>query len=228
MVRSGRRRSRNDPPSPRPEATVLGWEETNTAAHEERLDAVVSRLHSADATTVADLGCGAGALLRRLAAEPRVRRVIGVDSSARALAVAQSLLAPADGEPDPRVTLLHGSITDMPAELKAIDAVTLVETIEHIEPSRLGVLERNVFARLRPRLCIITTPNHEYNALHGLADGEYRHPDHRFEWDRRRFEEWAAGVGTRHGYDVAFEGIGPANAWYGSSTQMAVFERIAR
>jgi hypothetical protein len=71
---------------------------------------------------------------------------------------------------------------------------------------------------------VITTPNREYNTLLGLRPDEFRHPDHRFEWERRRFEGWSRGVARRNGYSVEFDGVGPANAWFGSSTQMAVFE----
>lgn len=183
----------------------------------------MQQLLAHEARSVADLGCGAGALLRRLVDVPQITRIVGVDSSPQALHVAREQLTPADGTMDSRLTLTHGSVTDVPADAAGCDAVVLVETIEHIEPARLGTLEHCVFTRLRPRIVIITTPNREYNTLHGLADGQMRHADHRFEWDRRKFERWAAAVAGRNGYDVAFEGIGPANAWFGSSTQMAVF-----
>lgn len=202
---------------------MRGWEETTSSLHDERLDAVMQQLLAHGAESVADLGCGAGALLRRLVDVPHITRVIGVDSSARALDTARELLTPPGGAMDSRVTLRQGSVTDVHADVADCDAVVLVETIEHLDPARLGTLEHTVFTRLRPRLVIITTPNREYNTLHGLAEGQLRHADHRFEWDRRKFETWAAGVAGRNGYDVAFHGIGPANAWFGSSTQMAVF-----
>lgn len=202
---------------------LRGWGETTSSLHDERLDAVMQQLLANRAESVADLGCGGGALLRRLVEVPQITRIVGVDSSPRALHVARELLTQRDGAMDSRVTLRQGSITDVRADVDACDAVVLVETIEHLDPARLGTLEHTVFTRLRPRLVIITTPNREYNTLHGLAEGQFRHADHRFEWDRRKFETWAAGVAGRNGYDVAFEGIGPANAWFGSSTQMAIF-----
>ncbi|CAN5649874.1 hypothetical protein BH23GEM9_BH23GEM9_33060 [soil metagenome] len=178
------------------------------------------------ATTVADLGCGSGSLLERLAAEPQFRRIVGVDSSARALLVAEQRLTSADGSLDPRLSLRQGSLTAVHADLEGLDAVAMVETIEHLDPSHLGLLERSVFGRMRPSLVIITTPNREYNTLHGLKEGEYRHRDHRFEWDRKKFEAWATGVAGRSQYTVSFDGVGPANRWFGSSTQMATFRRI--
>jgi small RNA 2'-O-methyltransferase len=204
---------------------VPGWEETSTALHQQRLDAVMAQLLGHGVASVIDLGCGAGALLERLVAAAAVRHIVGVDASARALAVAEQRLACAAGSLDGRLTLRHASLTDVGPELAGFDAVVLVETIEHIEPEYLGRVERTVFTRLRPQLAIITTPNRDYNPLLGIADGELRHRDHRFEWGRRRFEQWAAGVGSRNDYGVVFEGIGPANTWFGSATQMAIFKR---
>lgn len=205
------------------EVEVLGWEERSTALHEQRLDAVMAHLLDPAVETVLDLGCGSGALLQRLVAERHLRRILGVDSSADALLIAQQRLTGRDGAIDERLSLRHGSITDVDRELTGFDAAVLVETIEHLDPGHLSRLELGVFARLRPGRVLITTPNREYNVLYGLAPDEHRHPHHRFEWDRSKFQRWATGVAERNRYGVAFEGIGPANAWYGSSTQMAVF-----
>jgi 3' terminal RNA ribose 2'-O-methyltransferase Hen1 len=204
---------------------LAGWEETSTTLHEARIDAVMERLLSSGAESVLDLGCGAGALLRRLVREPYIRRIVGIDSSPRALLLAEQLLASDDGTADPRLSLRQASVTDIPDDLEAFDAAVMLETIEHLDPALLGRLERSVFLRLRPRLVALTTPNSEYNTLFGLEPGEYRHPDHRFEWDRRKFENWGRGIASRTGYSVEFEGVGPANAWFGSATQLAAFQR---
>lgn len=188
----------------------------------------MDHLRTGGVETVLDLGCGSGALLERLLAEPRLRRIVGVDRSPQALLTAAQRLASDDGAVDPRLTLRQGSATAVDEDLVGFDAAVLVETLEHLEPEHLSRLERSVFTRLRPGLVLITTPNREYNALYGLAPGELRHPHHRFEWDRPRFERWAAGAARRNDYSVEFEGIGPAHAWLGSSTQMAVFRRRSR
>lgn len=201
----------------------LGWG-GSTALHDERLDAVAEHLIGGGTDLLVDLGCGSGALLERLLLEPAVRRVVGVDSSAYALhAARQRLDTPANSG---RWTLREGSITDAQQDLPAVDGVALVETIEHLNPSHLSRLEGAVFG-LRPGQVVVTTPNREYNTLFGLDAGEFRHPHHRFEWDRRRFEAWAAGMAARQGYAVTFEGIGPAHALHGTPTQMAIFRRPA-
>jgi small RNA 2'-O-methyltransferase len=227
----GRRRDRER--RSRRRAAASGWEllgrdsrgqdETKSPLHEERLDAVVRALAAAGARTVVDLGCGSGSLLRRLAAEPAFTRIVGVDTSMEALRVAEAALGDAiDGK---RLALRHGSFTDPDEDLRGFDAAALVETIEHVEPSRLSRLERAVFARMQPGVAVVTTPNREYNVRYGLAEGELRHVDHRFEWPRARFRSWADGVGERNGYRVSFADIGPADPLLGSPTQMAVFVR---
>jgi small RNA 2'-O-methyltransferase len=203
------------------DGAILGWG-TSTALHDERLDAVAEHLLSGRTDLLLDLGCGSGALIERLLLEPGVRRVVGVDNSPLALFAARQRLDTPDN--DGRWALREGSITDAQEDLSDVDAVALVETIEHLKPSHLSRLERAVFA-VHPRLVVVTSPNREYNPLYGLVPGEHRHPHHQFEWDRRRFEGWAAGVGRRNGYDAQFEGIGPPHAWYGAPTQMAILRR---
>ena len=49
------------------------------------------------------------------------------------------------------------------------------------------------------------------------------HADHRFEWTRAEFAEWAQRVAERFGYTVQVEPVGPLDALHGAPTQMAVF-----
>ena len=50
-----------------------------TPLHLERMDAVLAALRDCGTATVVDLGCGEGPLLLRLAQEPRVQRIVGLD-----------------------------------------------------------------------------------------------------------------------------------------------------
>ena len=63
---------------------------------------------------------------------------------------------------------------------------------------RLAAFEQNVFGSARPGPVVVTTPNAEYNVRwETLPAGEFRHPDHRFEWTREQFAEWAYGVAAQ-------------------------------
>ena len=187
-----------------------------TWMHDQRLEAVIGALRSAGAETIVDLGCGDGPLLVRLAHEPAIRRIVGVDVSADALAALRKRLAAAPQEVRRKVELRHASMTEASEGLTGFDAAILVETIEHIEPDRLSLVERAVFRDMRPASVIITTPNSDYNALLGVPGHRMRHPDHRFEWGSARFRAWAGGVATRNGYAVTCENVA-------GGTQMAVF-----
>lgn len=44
-----------------------------------------------------------------------------------------------------------------------LEAITLIEVIEHIEMESLAYLEENIFGVISPRIVIVTTPNYEFN-----------------------------------------------------------------
>lgn len=187
---------------------------------DQRLGLVQAVLKASGARTVLDLGCGAGALLERLAKDGYVK-LTGADVSARALEIAERRLRDARG-----VTLLHSPLTYRDKRFRGYDAAALVEVIEHLDPPRLRALEQNVFGSAQPQTVVVTTPNAEYNRLwETLPAGEYRHADHRFEWTRAEFAAWADGVGATYGYTRRLLPVGPEDPEAGPPTQMAVFER---
>ncbi|MFD1146887.1 3' terminal RNA ribose 2'-O-methyltransferase Hen1 [Saccharothrix hoggarensis] len=192
----------------------------------QRRDAILDQLRQAGARTVLDLGCGGGALLRALLEQPEFTHVQGVDVSSKALATAERKLnvARMSDRQRARLTLRQSSLTYADPELKGYDAAVLMEVVEHLDPDRLPALEHSVFTVARPRTVLVTTPNVEYNALfETLPEGQHRHSDHRFEWTRAEFRDWAAGVADRRGYAVRHLPIGPVDAERGAPTQLAVF-----
>ena len=193
-----------------------------------RADAVLTALQDAGAHRVVDMGCGPGALLSRLVKDRSFTKIVGVDVSARSLEQAARMLrldAASDAERD-RIDLLHGSVVYRDDRLRGYDAMILMEVVEHVDPTRLAALEDAVFAGAVPSSVIATTPNADYNALYpALANGGFRHSDHRFEWTREEFREWADGVGSRYGYRVEFRPVGVADAVLGAPTQLALFRR---
>ncbi len=202
--------------------------ETPIRLHELRLDTVTETLKGLGVRRVVDLGCGSGKLLKRLMAEPSFTDILGVDVSSGSLETAarRLRLANLSERQRARIRILHGALTYRDRRLEGFDAAALVEVIEHLDPERLGALERVVFEFARPAHVVITTPNREYNALfEGMAPGQLRHADHRFEWTREEFADWGTRVADRFGYDVAFDGIGAVDETYGAPSQMATFSR---
>lgn len=194
-----------------------------TWLHEDRLAAVREVLAAEGARSVADLGCGSGDLLIPLALTGDHERLAGLEPDRDALDRLRGRLARLPEDLRARVTLHEGSLLDPPQALVGVDAAVMVEVIEHIDPARLSAVERGIFARIDPRLLIVTTPNAEFNPLLGVPARRFRHPDHRFEWTRARFRDWAHGAARRWGRDVAFRDIGGAHPDLGGASQMAVF-----
>ncbi len=202
--------------------------ERTISLNDQRIIAVVEAIRNSGARRVLDLGCGSAKLMRALLADTHADKVVGVDVSYRSLEAGARRLHLDTMTPRQRdrVELLHGSLTYRDRRLEGFDAAAVVEVIEHLDPSRLESFERVVFEHAAPTVIVITTPNVEYNVrFDGLAPGTMRHPDHRFEWTRAEFAQWATGVAERRGYGVTFSGIGPDDPEVGSPTQMAVFTK---
>jgi 3' terminal RNA ribose 2'-O-methyltransferase Hen1 len=194
-----------------------------------RLDAVAAELEACGASSVLDLGCGEGRLLRRLAEKDRFSSIVGVDASPAALERAGRRLGlPPAPRPGTRVKLLQGALTYRDHRLAGFDAAAVVEVVEHIDPQRLPAFEEAVFRVARPGTVVLTTPNRDYNSRFAtLAAGIMRHPDHRFEWNRAEFRAWAEDVSDRCGYTVRIEPVGETDPELGAPTQMGVFTRCA-
>jgi len=195
-----------------------------TALHEERLAAVAAAVAETAARTLLDLGCGEGDLVLRLAEMPGIERITGIEIDSTRLRRAQTRLAKAPPG-HAHVQLACASLTRAHPNLAGYDCACLVEVIEHLPPADINRLERAVFAGMRPRHVIVTTPNAEYNPVLGVPPHRFRHPDHHFEWDRPRFARWGRGVATRSGYAVAFRDICGAHPALGGASQMALFSR---
>jgi len=194
-----------------------------------RRGAVLAVLLAADAHRVGDVGCGEGGLTAALLADPTFTEVIAADVSARALEIAERRLK-VDRMPErqrDRLRLVQSSLTYRDTRLAGLDALVLMEVVEHVDPWRLPALERTVFADAAPRLVVVTTPNVEHNVrFEFLTEGALRHRDHRFEWTRAEFAAWADAVADQYGYALRYLPVGEDDPEVGPPTQMAVFTRI--
>jgi 3' terminal RNA ribose 2'-O-methyltransferase Hen1 len=203
-------------------------EQTRKPLAIQRREAILAILRELGAKKVGDFGCGSGVLTRALLGEKHIELVVAVDVSARALQLAARNLH-LDQMPDrqrERIKIFQSSLTYRDDRLAGLDAAVLMEVIEHIDPERLPALERATFGFAAPATVVITTPNSEYNPHFAtLPDGAMRHRDHRFEWTRAQFTEWAQQVASAHGYQVSFRPVGPEHPDAGPPTQLAVFRR---
>ncbi|PHS02286.1 MAG: 3' terminal RNA ribose 2'-O-methyltransferase Hen1 [Blastopirellula sp.] len=195
--------------------------------NDQRHQTVLAALRGSGARKVIDLGCGEGKLLRELIKDKQFEQIVGMDVSIRSLEHAHKRLK-LDRMPDrqaERLNLIHGSLIYRDKRFNDFDAAAIVEVIEHLDPPRLASFERVVFEFARPKTVVLTTPNQEYNVLWDtLPAGQFRHADHRFEWTRQEFQDWANRVAEQHNYLVRFLPVGAEDENVGSPTQMAVFE----
>jgi 3' terminal RNA ribose 2'-O-methyltransferase Hen1 len=192
--------------------------------HDQRLDAVAALLDAQEIRTVADLGCGEGKLLGRLLKNSKLTRILACDVSTVALDRAALSLERVHENKRAKVELFQSSLLYADYRLTDLDAVVLVEVLEHIDLDRLPRVAHNLFVRARPKTVVITTPNSEYNAVwESLSAGRFRHSDHRFEWTRQQFQQWTETV--KGDYNVEVSGLGDEHESLGCPSQMAVFRR---
>ncbi|WP_040687676.1 3' terminal RNA ribose 2'-O-methyltransferase Hen1 [Nocardia vinacea] len=210
------------------EATPTDGDERAPSLAVMRRAAVLAALREVGAHRVLDLGCGEGALLRELLADKVFTEVVGIDVSMRALNITKRRLR-LDRMPErvaQRLTLLQGALTYTDARLRGYDAAVLMEVVEHIDEPRLEALEYSVFRSAAPGSVIVTTPNAEHNVVYEtLPAGKFRHSDHRFEWTRAEFADWASRVAEQHGYAVRFVPVGVEHPEFGPPTQLALFTK---
>lgn len=195
--------------------------------HDVRHARVLEAIEESGVASVLDLGCGDGRLVSKLLKKRGIQKIAGVDVSIRALEAAARRLK-LDSLPvsvRERVSLMHGSVLYRDSRFNGYDAITAIEVIEHLDDARLRAFERVVFEFAQPRVVVITTPNREYNALfETLPAGQFRHPDHRFEWTREEFREWARGPEAL-GYAFSHSPLGDLDETHGAPSQMGVFVR---
>jgi SAM-dependent methyltransferase len=90
------------------------------------IDVALGQLRSLTFSSLLDVGCGDGRLLREISNEFRNVRATGIDYSDRAIGLASAL--------NPRMDYRAANIRE--ASLAKFDVVTLIEVLEHIHPEQ--------------------------------------------------------------------------------------------
>ncbi|WKY00378.1 hypothetical protein Q1695_014883 [Nippostrongylus brasiliensis] len=122
-----------------------------------------------------------------------------------------------------------GDILNYDSRLSGTDCVCSTEVIEHIPRESATRYVRSVLLNIQPTLFVISTPNHEYNEVFGLRQGEFRHADHKFEFTRQEFRNWLYDIirdfATTYDYAVDYVGVLGNHASLGGATQFAIIRR---
>jgi ubiquinone/menaquinone biosynthesis C-methylase UbiE/DNA-binding transcriptional ArsR family regulator len=144
---------------------------------------IVKQIPSAE--SVADLGCGSGALLERIAGTVGI--VIGVDSSREMLAEAAKRLGPKTAGVDLRIgELEHLPLRDGEAEVAIINLV-----LHHLRNPRQGLLEARRILRNDGTLILVDFHKHEQEMMRN------RYGDHWLGFSTEQVESWLADTGFR-------------------------------
>lgn len=113
-----------------------------------------------------------------------------------------------------------------------------MQVIEHMEEDQACLFGNVVLSSFCPHVLIVSTPNYEYNPILQRStlpskeeDSEeksttckFRNLDHKFEWTRKQFQQWANDLAGRHKYSVEFSGVGGSgDVEPGFASQIAVF-----
>ncbi|VDO56156.1 unnamed protein product [Haemonchus placei] len=152
---------------------------------------------------LAVLGCGSMSLERFLVAlmgSMGIERVVSVDIDENELAKGLKLLNLAENQNENVICnsnslpvlldVYKGDILEYDERLAGAGCVCSTEVIEHIPKEDATRYVRSVLLNIQPQLFIISTPNHEYNEVFGMAQGQFRHADHKFEFTRQQFKNW--------------------------------------
>jgi 3' terminal RNA ribose 2'-O-methyltransferase Hen1 len=194
--------------------------------HDKRIKLVAEKIAESGAERVLDLGCGEGKLIRQLIKQKQFSEIVGMDVSYTELIKAKERLHFDEMSPKQkeRIKLFQGSLTYKDQRLEGFDAAAVVEVIEHLDLNRLKAFERVLFEFAKPKTVVLTTPNQEFNVMWDKLDAEeMRHDDHRFEWTRNEFKEWATKIGETYHYKVEIFPIGDEVENIGAPSQMAIF-----
>ncbi|KAL3833726.1 hypothetical protein ACJIZ3_008462 [Penstemon smallii] len=218
----------------------------------QRVEFAVQYIKESSATSLVDFGCGSGSLLDSLLLYPTsLEKIVGVDISQRSLArAAKSLHSKLNRLVDTKdpsckikvAVLFDGSITKFDSRLYGFGIATCLEVIEHMEEEDASLFGDVVLGSFCPKILIVSTPNYEYNVILQKSTPQsqeedpddknppqgckFRNHDHRFEWTRAQFNEWASGLATKHNYALEFSGVGgAADVEPGFASQIAIFRR---
>ncbi|MBK8996151.1 MAG: class I SAM-dependent methyltransferase [Myxococcales bacterium] len=94
------------------------------------IELVVDRVQAGAPASLIDIGCGDGRLTREIGRRTNIPKICGVDTSARAIALAQAM-----NRDLPLIEFTRADITERPP-LGRFDAAVLMEVFEHIPPDR--------------------------------------------------------------------------------------------
>ncbi|CAJ0577520.1 unnamed protein product, partial [Mesorhabditis spiculigera] len=106
------------------------------------------------------------------------------------------------------VEVWKGDIKEFHNCLNDVDVVICLEVIEHMPLEDADKVLFNILHNIKPKVAIISTPNHEYNQKFPGMDKKFRHDDHHFEFNTVEFTEWTERLRKGSGYSAEVDYVG--------------------
>lgn len=163
-----------------------------------------------DEWTVADLGCGTGAMTAILA--PHVKQVIGVDASEEMLDAAKSRLAAAKN-----IEFRNGSLEALPVFPESVDAATLMLVLHHLPSPAQALAEAARILKPGGRVLIVDMAPHEKD--------DYRQQMGHV-WLGFSEDQMMKMLGTAGFTHVKFHALPPAHSAKGPALFMATGKKV--
>lgn len=191
--------------------------------------------------SISDFGCGNGRLIFWLKNVANLEKINFIDRDEYTIEynldrnfqpnLMEMLVGRTNSTNPLEVCIYNGDVT-LPDDRLHADVFSMIEVIEHLPPQQVELACRTIFGYYKPRFVLITTPNREFNHLLSRDEtnrDQFRHYDHKFEWTRAQFQQWAQGIcGQYPYYRVEYDGVGHLEGQsepYGPCTQIAIFVR---
>lgn len=128
---------------------------------------VINKISSLHFNTLLDVGCGDGRFLHELNKKFTDKHLYGIDTSKRAISFAKLINTK-------KIDFICNDITNQNILQYKFDIITLIETLEHIEPNKIDNFLYNIKLRLSETgFFILTVPSNNLP----LIDKHYQHFD---------------------------------------------------
>ncbi|MEN2499335.1 MAG: Small RNA 2'-O-methyltransferase [Marteilia pararefringens] len=162
---------------------------------------------------MADLGCSDFKLFNHLRHVPNLKNIKAVDIDTKKIDL-KSLKPLAADYLCPKLhgmslSILQGNLKFIDERLRNLDLICMIEVIEHMELCDVKEILRIIFLIYSPTYLYVTTPNRDFNKhFETLPAGEFRHPDHHYEFSSLEFSIWASEMSREFNYSYEIFGIG--------------------
>lgn len=174
--------------------------------HQKRHDLILNAVKKSEANTVVDLGCSEGKLLEKLS-KCKCKNILGIDANNRKINKLKRKLSKS-------IDLENSNILFPLFDRKYMncDFLILCEVIEHFHKEDREKLLYTIINLFSPKEFILTTPNYDYNKNYGMEEGEYRHRDHKIEYNEDQIKTEVLSILEPY-YDCELSTIGEGSTF---------------